>query len=233
VADSLAALKKLVFEEKRFEAAEVLDALRDNYENNPTLRLTLMNHAPKYGNDDDGVDSIAAEVFDRITDTVPKYKNSFGGAFRPGFSTPSTHVLYGMKCGATPDGRRHRETFAFGIGPMQGYNRNGPTAVARSVTRFAHRKATHGLAFSQTLPPGTLTGPEDFEKLEAFIRSYLDMGGRYIHYNVQDVETLKDAKVHPEKHRDIIVRVHGMNAYFVNLDPLIQDDIISRAEHCV
>jgi len=232
-ADSLAALKKLVFEEKRLEATEVLDALRDNYENNPPLRLTLINHAPKYGNDDDGVDSIAAEIFDRITDTVPRYENSFGGIFRPGFSTPSTHVLYGMKCGATPDGRRHRETFAFGIGPMQGYNRNGPTAVARSVTKFSHWKATHGLAFSQTLPPGTITCPEDVEKLESFIKSYLNMGGRYIHYNVQDVETLKDAKVHPEKHRDVIVRVHGMNAYFVNLDPLIQDDIISRAEHRV
>lgn len=232
-ADSLAALKKLVYEENRLDAGEVLDALRDNYSSNPALRLTLINRAPKYGNDDDYVDSIAAEIFDHITDTVPRYKNSFGGMFRPGFSTPSTHVLYGMKCGATPDGRRHRETFAFGIGPMQGYNRNGPTAVACSATKFAHARATHGLAFSQTLPPATITCAEDVEKLEAFIKSYLDMGGRYIHYNVQDIETLKDAKVHPEKHRDIIVRVHGMNAYFVNLDPLIQDDIITRAEHRV
>ncbi len=233
VADSLAAIKKLVFEEKRLEAKDVLDALRTNYENDPAIRLTLINHAPKYGNDDDYVDSIAAEIAERIADTVAKCKNSFGGAFRAGFSTPSTHVLYGMRCGATPDGRRHRETFAFGIGPMQGYNRKGPTALARSVTKFPHWKATHGLAFSQTLPPGTITCPEDVEKLKAFIKSYMDIGGRYIHYNVQDVETLKDAKVHPEKHRDIIVRVHGMNAYFVNLDPLIQDDIISRAAHGV
>jgi len=223
VADSLAALKKLVFEEKRLEAKDVLNALRTNYESDPALRLTLINHAPKYGNDDDYVDSIAAEVAERVADTVPKYKNSFGGAFRTGFSTPSTHVLYGMRCGATPDGRRNRETFAFGIGPMQGYNRNGPTALARSVTKFPHWKATHGLAFSQTLPPGTIASPEDVEKLKSFIRSYLGIGGRYIHYNVQDVET----------HRDIIVRVHGMNAYFVNLDPIIQDDIISRAEHRV
>jgi formate C-acetyltransferase len=116
---------------------------------------------------------------------------------------------------------------------MQGYNRSGPTAVAKSVTKFPHWKATHGLAFSQSLPPGTITCQEDREKVQSFVRSYLDIGGRYIHYNVQDVETLRDAKVHPERHRDIIVRVHGMNAYFVNLDPLIQDDIISRAEHCV
>ncbi len=233
VADALAAVKKLVFEDKRLRAPEVLQGLRTNYRSDPTLRLTLVNHAPKYGNDDDYVDSIAAEIAERIMDTVPKYRNSFGGAFRPGFSTPSTHVLYGMKCGATPDGRRHRETFAFGIGPMQGYNRSGPTALARSVTKFPHWKATHGLGFSQTLPPGVVTCSEDVEKLKSFIRTYLDMGGRYIHYNVQDVETLRDAKVHPEKHRDIIVRVHGMNAYFVNLDPLIQDDIISRAEHRV
>ncbi|NQT81682.1 hypothetical protein HQ563_01560 [bacterium] len=232
-ADSMAAVKKLVFEERRLDAGDVLDALRTNYERDPAIRLTLINQAPKYGNDDDYVDSIAAEIAERVADTVPKYKNSFGGVFRTGFSTPSTHVLYGMRCGATPDGRRDRETFAFGIGPMQGYNRNGPTALARSVTKFPHWKATHGLAFSQTLPPGTITSPEDVEKLKSFIRSYLDIGGRYIHYNVQDVETLKDAKVQPEKHRDIIVRVHGMNAYFVNLDPLIQDDIISRAEHRV
>ncbi len=232
-ADSLAAIKKLVFEENRLDAEDVLNALRTNYESDPALRLTLINHAPKYGNDDDYVDSIAAEIAERIADTVPKYKNAFGGAFRAGFSTPSTHVLYGMRCGATPDGRRHRETFAFGIGPMQGYNRSGPTAVARSVTKFPHWKATHGLAFSQSLPPGTITCPEDVEKVKSFIRTYLDIGGRYIHYNLQDVETLRDAKVHPERHRDIIVRVHGMNAYFVNLDPLIQDDIISRAEHLV
>lgn len=233
VADSLAALKKLVFEEKRLKAVDVLTALRTDYGSDPTIRLTLINHAPKYGNDDEYVDSIAAGIAERITDTVLRYRNSFGGAFRPGFSTPSTHVLYGMRCGATPDGRKHRETFAYGIGPMQGYNSNGPTAVAVSVTRFPHWKATHGLGFSQSLPPGVVICSEDVEKLKAFIRSYLDMGGRYIHYNVQDVETLKDAKVHPEKHRDIIVRVHGMNAYFVNLDPLIQDDIISRAEHRV
>ncbi len=233
VADSFAALKKLVFEEKRLKAVDVLNALRTDYANDPTIRLVLINHAPKYGNDDDYVDSIAAEIARRVADTVPRYRNSFGGVFRPGFSTPSTHVLYGMRCGATPDGRKHRDTFAFGIGPMQGYNRNGPTALALSVTKFPHWKATHGLAFSQSLPPGVITCSEDVEKLKAFIRSYLDMGGRYIHYNVQDVETLRDAKVHPEKHRDIIVRVHGMNAYFVNLDPLIQNDIISRAEHRV
>jgi len=230
-ADALAAIKKLVFEEERLDAKDVLEALRTNYESDPAIRLTLINHAPKYGNDDDYVDTIAAQIAERIADTVPRYKNAFGGAFRPGFSTPSTHVLYGRRCGATPDGRRHRETFAFGIGPMQGYNRNGPTALARSVTKFPHWKATHGLAFSQSLPPGTITCPEDVRKVQSFIRSYLDIGGRYIHYNVHDVETLKDAKDHPEKHRDIIVRVHGMNAYFVNLDPLIQDDIISRAEH--
>ena len=229
VADSLAAIRKLVFEKKEFPLAELAEALRTNYKNAEALRMRLIQGAPKYGNDDGYVDSLAADVATRMTEMVPKRKNAFGGIYRCGFSTPSTHVLYGQRCGATPDGRRRGDSFAYGIGPTQGYNKLGPTAVLRSCTRFEHWRATHGLAITQSMAPEHASP----EMIKALVKAYFDMHGRFIHFNVQDVAVLRDAQKHPEKHRDIIVRVHGMSAYFVNLDPLIQQDIISRTEHCV
>ena len=229
VADSLAAVKKLVFEKKEVSLAELAEALRNNFKDAEPLRMRLIQGAPKYGNDDDYVDSFAKEIATRMTEMVAKQKNAYGGIYRCGFSTPSTHVLYGQRCGATPDGRHRGDSFAYGIGPTQGYNKQGPTAVLKSCTKFEHWRATHGLAITQSMPP-KLAKPET---IKALVRSYFGMNGRFVHFNVQDVALLRDAQKHPEKHRDVIVRVHGMSAYFVNLDPLIQEDIISRTEHCV
>jgi len=229
VADSLAAIKRLVFERKEISMGELAQALRDNFAGTEPLRLRLIQGAPKYGNDDDYVDSIAVDIATRMTQLAAARTNAFGGIYRCGFSTPSTHVLYGRRCGATPDGRRKGESFAYGIGPMQGANKLGPTAVLRSCTKFEHWRATHGLAVTQSMAPEHASPV----RIKALVKSYFEMNGRFLHFNVQDPAVLREAQAHPEKHRDIIVRVHGMSAYFVNLDPLIQEDIIVRTEHCV
>jgi len=229
VADSLAAIGKLVFEKNEITMGRLAEALRSNFNGSEDLRMRLIQGAPKYGNDDNYVDSLACDVATRMTELVAARMNAYGGAYRCGFSTPSTHVLYGQRCGATPDGRRKGDSFAYGIGPTQGYNKQGPTAVLRSCTKFEHWRATHGLAITQSMSPEHASPG----MIKALVKAYFDMSGRFVHFNVQDPAVLREAQKHPEKHRDIIVRVHGMSAYFVNLDPLIQQDIISRTEHCV
>jgi formate C-acetyltransferase len=228
-ADSLAVIKKLVFEERETTMPELVEALKDNWEGHEKL-LDKVRSVPKYGNDNDYVDTIAVRIAERISNTVPRFKNNYGGKFRPGFSTPSTHVLYGRKCAATPDGRKHKDNFAYGFGPMEGCSLEGPTAVINSCTKFPHWKAYHGLAFNLSFPPSAVKGEEGIKRLESIVKVYLKKGGRYVHFNIQDVETLKRAQKEPEKYKDLIVRVHGMSAYFVNLDPLIQEDIIKRIE---
>jgi len=229
VADSLMAIKTLVFEKGEVSMGELAQALRNDFIDAEDLRLRLIQHAPKYGNDDDRVDLLAAEIATRMTELVAEQKNAFGGCYRCGFSTPSTHVLYGMRCGATPDGRHRGDSLAYGIGPTQGYNKLGPTAVLKSCTKFEHWRATHGLAITLSSQPQHAST----ERLKALVKSYFDLNGRFVHFNIQDPAVLRDAQKHPERHRDIIVRVHGMSAYFVNLDPLIQEDIITRTEHCI
>jgi len=229
VADSLVAVRTLVFEKGETTLAEIAQALRNDFIGAESLRMRLIQGAPKYGNDDDSVDLLAAGIATRMTELVAAQKNAFGGCYRCGFSTPSTHVLYGQRCGATPDGRHRGDSFAYGIGPTQGYNKLGPTAVLKSCTKFEHWRATHGLALTLSAQPEHT----DRDRIEALVRSYFDLNGRFIHFNIQDPAVLRDAQKHPERHRDIIVRVHGMSAYFVNLDPIIQEDIITRTQHCV
>jgi len=228
-ADAFAVIKKLIFEEKKTTFKELAEALKANWKGFEDLHKMVM-EVPKYGNDDDYVDSMATSIAMRIAEKVPQYTNSYGGKFRPGFSTPSTHVLYGRKCAATPDGRYHRDNFAYGCGPMQGANRRGPTAVINSCVKFPHWMAYHGLSFNLSFPPSAVKGEEGIKRLGSIVKVYNKKGGRYIQFNIQDVETLRKAQKEPEKYRDLIVRVHGMSAYFVNLDPLIQEDIIRRVE---
>jgi formate C-acetyltransferase len=226
-ADSLAVIKKLVFEEKKTTFKELREALKANWDEYEELREAVLN-VPKYGNDDDYVDSIAVNISTRISMHVFSFENAYGGRFRAGFSTPSTHVLYGRKCAATPDGRHHMNSFSFGFGPMDGVNKYGPTAVVNSCTKFPHRLAYHGLAFNLSFPPSAVRRANAVNILGSLVKVYMKKGGRYVQFNIQDVEVLEKAQKNPEKYRDLIVRVHGMSAYFVNLDPLIQEDIIRR-----
>jgi pyruvate formate-lyase/glycerol dehydratase family glycyl radical enzyme len=229
VADSLAAVKRLVFEQASISKEELMVGLRSDFRDEE-LRQILLTHAPKYGNDNEYVDQIAVEIFSELSAMVSSKRNALEGAFRPGFSTPSTHVIYGLCVGPLPEGRKSRETLAYGINPMQGRNTKGPTATMKSATKLPHSCATHGLAFSQSLPPSSVLGEDGTDILLALTRTYLDMGGIYVYYNITDSKTLREAQKYPEKHQDLIVRVHGMSARFVTLDQLIQEDIITRIE---
>lgn len=229
VADSLAAIKKLIFDEASISKEELIAGLRSNFRDE-ALRQILLTRAPKYGNDEEFVDRIAVGIFSKFSAMVSSKRNASGGTFRPGFSTPSTHVLYGLCVGPLPEGRKSRETLAYGVNPMQGRNTKGPTATMKSVTKLPHSCATHGLAFSQSLSPNIVSGKVGTENLLALTRTYLNMGGVYVYYNIVDAKMLREAQEHPEKYQDLIVRVHGMSARFVTLDPLIQEDIITRVE---
>ncbi len=227
IADSFVAIRNLVFERQEVKFEDLINALKSNWEGFETIHQAVLNE-PKYGNNEMEVDAIAVETAETISEKVSAYQTKSGATFRCGFSTPSTHVLYGRKCAATPDGRKHGESFAYGIGPMQGVNRKGPTAVIHSCTKFPHWKAHHGLALNFSLPPSAVDGEAGKDRLRSLISVYQQKGGRYLQFNIQDVEVLKKAQKHPHQYRDLIVRVHGMSAYFINLDPLIQQDIIDR-----
>jgi len=229
VVDSLAAMKKLVFEEETISLEELLDALKSNFAGREELRQMLITKAPKFGNDIDYVDSIARDVHQRTAQELRKTVDFFGWpAYGDGSGTSANYSL-GIGTGATPDGRKDREPFADAImSPAQGQDTNGPTAVLKSVSRI-DPVTTHTHLFNQKFLPEFLDG--DYKKIFAdYIRSWADLGIYHIQFNVVDQATLIDAKQHPEKHPNLIVRVAGYSAYFVDLDTGLQDDIIMRTE---
>ncbi len=228
VADSLMAIKQLVFDERRVELSAVLDALRTDYDNAEPLRLMLLNHAPKYGNDLDDVDRLAGEELAFVAEEVGRHENAWGGRYKAGFNTPSTHVHYGRKTGATPDGRKAKDNLAYGTGPMEGRSRKGPTAVVNSVTKFSHSPAKNGTDLNLSFTPQLVAGEAGLNTLTTVIRTLFDRGAHHIQINIVGVDTLRQAQVNPEAYRDLVVRVHGYSAYFTSLTHEIQEDIISR-----
>jgi len=231
VADSLAALKKLVFEEKAIGKEELQEALFKNFEGQEILRQQLLNNAPKYGNDEEFADLIAKEVSEIFSIEVKKYKNIRGGQYRPGWYTISGHVPLSFVVGALPSGKKAKELLTDSISPVHGVDSKGPTAVCISATRLDHMKATNGLLLNFKFSPKTLVGEKGLNNWVALIRTYFDQGGREAQFNVVNSDTLKDAQKNPEKHKGLTVRVAGYSAYFVELDPGVQQDIITRTEY--
>jgi len=229
-ADSIAAVKKAVFEDKVLSLKELVEILKNNYEGNEDIRVYLKNRIPKYGNDEEYVDSILKRVAIDFINIVSKNSNAVGGKYRVGFNSPSTHVRYGLNTAATPDGRKKGETLSYGTGPMQGVNRKGYTATIRSVSCFPHWKATLGTDVSMSLNKSLFLTDKGKDIIKSLIKTHFEMGGHHIMFNVLDSKVLRDAQKNPEKHKDIIVRVHGYSSYFVGLCKDIQEDIISRVE---
>ncbi|OQX84888.1 MAG: formate C-acetyltransferase/glycerol dehydratase family glycyl radical enzyme [Candidatus Latescibacteria bacterium 4484_7] len=229
-ADSLAAIRYHVFENRSVKMPELLDALSKNFEFNERLRLMLSNEAPKYGNDDPFADSIAQSLFEAYLEAIDGRPNTKGGFYRVNLLPTTVHIYFGRVTGATPNGRRAGEPLSDGISPSQGADRKGPTAVIKSVASFDHTR-TGGTLLNQKFLPQLLQSNEGMEKVGALIRAYFTMKGHHIQFNVVTAETLRDAQEHPERHRDLIVRVAGYSDYFVNLGKGLQDEIISRTEH--
>ncbi|WEV53208.1 glycyl radical protein [Bifidobacterium sp. ESL0704] len=238
LADSLAAMKKVVFEEKKVTPEELWDAMQDNWqgEKNEHIR-ELMKAAPKYGNDDDYVDSLIRQAYDIYIDEMKKYHNTrygrgpIGGIYYAGTSSISANVPQGAGTLATPDGRAAGEPLAEGCSPSHSADQHGPTAVFKSVSKLPTDDITGGVLLNQKMTPQVLSKMENRQKLALLTRAFFDkLHGYHVQYNVVSRETLLDAQVHPEKHRDLIVRVAGYSAFFVVLSKATQDDIIERTE---
>ena len=239
MADSLAAIKKLVFDEKRITPAELWEALESDFagEKGERIRQMLVNDAPKYGNDDDSVDQLVVEAYDSYIDEIAKYPNTrhgrgpIGGIRYAGTSSISANVGQGMGTMATPDGRRAHEPLAEGCSPAHNADTHGPTAVFKSVSKLPTEKITGGVLLNQKVTPATLASERNKQKLEMLISAFFDrLHGYHVQYNVVDRATLIDAQEHPERHKDLIVRVAGYSAFFNVLSRATQDDIIARTE---
>ena len=239
MADSLAAIKKLVFEEKKITPAQLWDAILDNFTSpkNQRIQDMLINDAPKYGNDNDYVDELIVEAYDSYLDEIKKYPNTrygrgvIGGIRYGGTSSISANVGQGMGTMATPNGRKAHEPLAEGCSPAHNADKNGPTAVFKSVSKLPTEKITGGVLLNQKMTPQILAKEENKQKLIMLIRTFFNrLHGYHVQYNIVSRETLIDAQLHPEKHKDLIVRVAGYSAFFNALSKATQDDIIGRTE---
>ena len=228
--DSLAAIRYHVFDRKTVSLEELRAALAANFVGHEKLRLRLWNHTPKYGNDEEYADAILVDVFNAFFNEVDGRRNTKGGCYRVNYLSTTCHVYFGSVTGATPDGRRAGEPLSDGISPVQGADRNGPTAVVKSAAKIDHAR-TGGTLLNQKFTPQLLKGDDGLGKVAELVRSYFRLGGHHIQFNVVTAATLHAAQAEPEKYRDLIVRVAGYSDYFCDLTRALQDDIIARTEH--
>lgn len=228
VADSLAAVETAL-RERWASATELLEALRRDFEGFELLRQRLVNLAPKYGNDDDRVDRYAKRFGDRFCETVSRYPTVRGGQFQAGFYTVSAHVPMGAAVGATPDGRRAHQPLADGgLSPSAGRDRRGPTAVLNSVAKLDLELATNGTLLNMKFLPTFFSSVPALDKFVLLLRGFCRLNIPHVQFNVVSADTLRQAQLHPEEFRGLVVRVAGYSAYFTELDRVLQDEIISR-----
>ncbi len=239
MADSLAAIKQLVYEEKKITKEQLWNAILDDFQSpeNQKIQEMLVNDVPKYGNDNDDVDLLVLEAYDSYLDEIKKYPNTryqrgpIGGIRYGGTSSISANVGQGMGTKATPDGRNAFEPLAEGCSPAHNADKNGPTAVFKTVSKLPTEKITGGVLLNQKMTPQMLSTEENKQKLEMLYRTFFNrLHGYHVQYNIVSKETLLDAQVHPEDHKDLIVRVAGYSAFFNVLSKKTQDDIIERTE---
>ncbi|MEN8226875.1 MAG: glycyl radical protein [Bacteroidota bacterium] len=238
--NSLAAIKKLVFEEEKIKKEQLLEAIEDNFQGDEgeKIRQLLLNFAPKYGNDDDYVDLLLKDAYMEFIEELDHYhttrhnRGPIGCKYYAGTSSISANVPSGAVVPATPDGRKAFTPVAEGSSPSSGTDLLGPTAVFKSVSKLPTGKIMGGVLLNQKLSPATIQKDADKQKLVSIIRTFFeDLKGWHVQYNIVSRETLLEAKKNPEKYRDLVVRIAGYSAFFTTLAPDTQDDIIARTEH--
>jgi formate C-acetyltransferase len=234
VADSLATIKKVVFEDKLLPIEDLVRMLAKNYKGiyqgkkGTEWREIFINKIPKFGNDDDYVDQIAIDVANFYCEEISKHSNYRGGKFNPGIYSTTFHLLFGVLTGATADGRRKTEPLSNGLGPTSAMDKNGPTAILNSVKKLNHGLMTNGNSLILAFHPNTMK-PEIIIPL---IRTYFEPEGGYqVQFNVVGKETLCDAQVNPSNHKGLVVRIAGYSVYFTELSKNAQDEIIARTEY--
>jgi pyruvate formate-lyase/glycerol dehydratase family glycyl radical enzyme len=230
VADALAAIKKAVFEDKKISMDELIEALNKNFEGEDRVRHTV-EACPKFGNDDDFVDTILDEVLDHFCHQVTKYGNAFGISSAAGILALTSNIPLGYIVGALPDGRKAGTPLADGgISPCQGRNVSGPTATMRSVAKLDHTRFSGGCVLNMRFNPDALQSESKRQKFASLIRTFFETGGSFVQFNIVSTETLRDAQRNPAKYKDLLVRVSTYSAYFVELSKELQEDIIARLE---
>ena len=226
--DSLAAIRKYVFDEKSVSVKELQAALDANFEGYDDLWKKLRFEAPKMGNDDDGTDALAARLLDSFDNGLAGLRNERGGIFRAGTGTAMYYIFHAIDLKATPDGRKAGEVIPANYSPSMYTRHKGPVSVIKSFSKGDLSRSINGGPLTIELDDTLFRNEENLEKLAMLIRSYVLLGGHQLQLNTLNKETLLDAKAHPEKHRNLIVRVWGWSGYFVELDECYQNHIIDR-----
>lgn len=224
--NSVAAVKYLVYDRKLISIAQLLSALASDFAGAPDI-LKMCKDAPKYGNDDQYVDELAAELFTYIADEIESYRSKFG-VMTPGILPVSGNTPFGMEVGALPSGRRAGKPLADGVSPNGGTDINGPTAVLKSVANIPHDRFVQGTLLNMKLDPQMINSENGIRQVMAMLKSMCSLGVYHVQFNVVDQEKLIEAQAHPDEHRDLLVRVAGYTAFFVELGKDVQDDIIAR-----
>jgi len=246
VTDMLAAMKYWIFDGKvendkagkrgsgeaglHGRLTQLMKALSSDFVGYEDLRYRLIYETPKYGNDDGYADDLAVKVFDIFFDAVDGRPNARGGKHHIMMLPTTSHVYFGSVTGATPDGRKAWQPLSEGISPVQGADIKGPTAVIKSASRIDHLR-TGGTLLNQKFTPQLLDSEKGITSVTKLVRGYFRLNGHHIQFNVVTAETLRDAQKHPEKYRDLIVRVAGYSDYFNDLSEALQNEIIRRTEH--
>jgi formate C-acetyltransferase len=228
--NSMYIIKKAIYEENLMPLHEFIQILNSNYRKQNVLRKKLMNKYEQWGNDQDEIDAFAVELWDLYCQEVAKHKTIRGGRFNPGAYSMGVHVIEGMFTKATPDGRKASQPLSNSISPANNTEKSGVTAVLNSVAKLNYDLATNGVALNVKFHPQNLENEENIEKFYYLLKGYFDKGGMQIQPNVVSSETLREAQQHPEDYLDLIVKVGGYNATFVDLGAPIQTDIINRLE---
>ena len=230
VGDSFAAVKKVIFKDKLTDMAGLINALDKNFKGEGKL-LHGLSKSPRYGNDIDYVDLIVNDIILLFEGELGKYTGLFGSKPAVAIATGTGHLLMGTQVGATPEGRKAGEPLAEGgISPHQGRNTSGPTATLRSVAKLDHLKIRGGSVLNMKFNPDVFADKEKRVKFMSMLRTYCESGGYHVQFNIVSSEILRDAQKHPDNYKDLLVRVATYSAYFVELSPRMQEDIIARTE---
>ncbi len=229
VTDSLSAIKKHVFEEKSLPMAQLLSALKSNFKGQEPMRLRLVNKTPFYGNDDDYADTIMQRVYNSLFAVIDGKPNTKNASYHLNMLSTTCHIYFGKKLDASANGRLATLPISDGTSPSHGADRNGPTAVIKSLGKMDQIKSG-GTLLNQRFLPDVLDGEEGIENLSHLIRTYFKLNGHHIQFNVVDSQTLRKAQNAPDDYRDLLVRVAGYSDYFIDLDEYHQEEIIARTE---
>ncbi len=229
--DSLYALMRVVFDEKRFSLPEFVEILKSDFRDHEPLRVELATRFPRYGNGDPEVDAMTQVAADMYSDAVISHHNSRGGLYIPGFYSMTCHIGFGRKTGALPDGRHAGARLSNGLAPADGTERQGPTTVLRSAASLDSSKWGNCCALNMKFHKGLVQGETGVRALSSLFRNYFDQGGMQVQVNVLDADMLRAAKEDPKLYPDLVVRVAGYCVYFNDLQPAAKDEIIERTAH--